>query len=75
MARLMTEDQSIGASRPVGPIKGAVLNRLRDVFRFKLGDAIEVGDGARNFQDAIVSPGAETLLRHGSFEKALTVGR
>jgi hypothetical protein len=34
----------------------------------------EVGDGAGDFQDAVVGAGAEALLGHGAFEQAFAIG-
>lgn len=45
--------------RPVGPIQCPVLDRLRDVLGLKLGNAVEVRNGARDFQDAVVGSGAQ----------------
>ena len=36
--------------------------------------AFEVGDGAGDFEDAIVGARGETLLLHGTLEKALGIG-
>ncbi len=37
------------------------------------GGGFEVGDGAGNFQDAIVGAGGQPLLGHGPFQEALAV--
>src|ERR1700730_16573831 len=61
-------------SRPERAVQRSVLNRLRDVFRLKLRNSVEVRNRARNFQNPVMGAGAESLLRHGAFEQALTIG-
>src|ERR1700730_261235 len=61
-------------SRPKRAVQRSVLNRLRDVFRLKPRNSVEVRNRARDFQDAVMGAGAESLLRHGAFEQALTIG-
>ena len=45
-----------------------------DVFGFDGGGVFDVGDGAGDFEDAVVGAGAEALLGHGAFEQAFAVG-
>ena len=45
-----------------------------DVFGLDRVGAFEVGDGAGDFQDAVVGAGAEALLGHGAFEQAFAIG-
>src|SRR6202158_1858200 len=61
-------------SRPKRAVQRSVLNRLRDVFRLKLRNSVEVRNRARNFQDSVMGASAEPLLRHGAFEQTLTIG-
>src|SRR5262249_4084398 len=61
-------------SCPVSPIQRPVLDRLSDVLAFDLLGCVKVGDGAGQFQDAIMGAGAETLLLHGALQHALAVG-
>jgi hypothetical protein len=46
---------------PVGSVEGAVLDGFGDVFGFDGWRFFDVGDGARDFQDAVVSAGTESL--------------
>ena len=61
-------------SRPVSPIEGAILDGFSNVFGSDLRSAFEIGDGAGDFQNAIVRAGAEPLLRHRALEQPLAVG-
>ncbi len=55
---------------PEVSIEGAVL----DCFAYVVGEDVfgfgEVGDGAGDFEDAVVGPGAEVELGHGHFHHA-----
>src|ERR1039458_7817120 len=62
------------ASRPKRAVQRPVLNRLGNMFRFKLRNTLQVGNRAGDFQDAVMGAGAEPLLSHGAFEQALTIG-
>src|SRR5258708_37023936 len=61
---------------PVIPVQTAILDCLGQVFR---GDAsrafdvavVEVGYGARHFEDAVVGASAQAHAAHGHFEGAL----
>src|SRR5690348_415772 len=64
----------LSALCPVGTVAGAVLDGFGEVFGFDGGGAVDVGDGAGDFQDAIVGAGAQALLRDGAFEEAFAVG-
>ena len=44
---------------PKRPVEGAILDRFADVLGCDIGLAVEIGDRARDFQDPIVSAGAE----------------
>ena len=59
---------------PVGSVEGAVLNGFGDMFGFDLRGRFDIGDSAGDFQDPVVSAGAESLLRHSALQQALTVG-
>ncbi len=52
-------------SRPERAVQSSVLNGLRDMFGFELRHAVEIGNRASDFQDAVMSSGAESLLGHG----------
>src|SRR5260370_27339505 len=60
--------------RPVGAIQGAVLDGFGDVLGFDGRSFFDVGDGAGDFEDAVVGAGAESLLGHGALEQAFAVG-
>ena len=45
-----------------------------DVFGVEVRGVFDVGDGAGDFEDAVVGAGAESLLGHGAFEQAFAVG-
>ena len=62
-------------SRPKCPVQRPVLNSFGDVLRFNLRRTLEVGNRARDFQDAVVGAGGETLLVHGAFEQPFAIGR
>src|SRR5215470_3634604 len=62
------------SSRPVRPIQRPVLDGFRDVFALKVGIPFQIGNGAGDFQDAVVGAGAQALLLHGSLQQALAVG-
>jgi hypothetical protein len=61
-------------SGPVAAVEGAVLDGFGDVGNGDGGSGFEVGDGAGDFEDAVVGAGAEALLLHGALEQALGVG-
>jgi len=56
---------------PQIPIQGTVLDGLHHVRGLDGGASSEVGDGARDFQDAVVGAGAELEIRHGVAEELL----
>src|SRR5271167_931645 len=62
-----------GTSRPKRPVQRSMLNRLGNEFRFELRSGIEVGNRARDFQNAVMGAGAESLRSHGAFEQALAI--
>ena len=45
-------------SRPIIPIQTPILHRLRQVFGADYLGMIEIGDGARDFQNTVVGAGA-----------------
>ena len=63
-----------GVLRPVSAVQGPVLNGFGDMLGFDLRRLFDVSNRARDFQDSVMSAGAESLLSHGAFEQALTVG-
>ena len=68
-------DLELKFSCPVCSIQTAVLDGFGDMFRLEVGDVFQIGYGSRDLEYAVVSAGAEALLRHGSLNKTLTVGR
>ena len=50
---------------PKCAIEAAILNRFADVFTGDVLEGCEIGDSARDFENAIVGPGTEIQLRHG----------
>lgn len=48
------------SNKALAAIKSAVLDRFRDVIYLDVRFAFKIGDGAGNFQDAIVGPGGQT---------------
>lgn len=55
-------------SSPVSAVEGAVLDGFAEVFGSQGWGAFEVGDGARDFQDAIVGASGEAEALDGRFE-------
>ena len=49
---------------PVSAVERAVLDGFGDVFGFDVGGVFDIGDGAGDFQDAVVGAGAKSLLSH-----------
>src|ERR1039458_9128097 len=62
-------------SGPIAAVEGAVLDGFGDVADGDVLCSGQVGDGARNLEDAVVGAGGEALLLHGALEQALGVGR
>lgn len=60
--------------RPVAAVERAVLDGLGQVRDGEMVGAFQVGDGARDFEDAVVGAGGESLLLHGALEKLLGGG-
>ena len=50
------------------------MNGFGDVFGRDLGSVFEVGDGAGDFEDAVVGAGAKGLLGHSAFKQTFAVG-
>ena len=74
MQRSTSGQNSLWKSSPVTAIQSAVLDGLGQVGYGELLDAFEIGDGASDFEDAVVRAGGETLLLHGSLEETFGVG-
>jgi hypothetical protein len=62
-------------SRPVVAVEGAVLDGFRDVGGADGFGTVEVGDGTRNLQDAVVGARRESQARHGAFEQPVAIRR
>src|ERR1035437_3796938 len=58
-------------SGPVVAVEAAVLNGFGEVLGGHGGGVIEVGHGARDFEDAVVGAGGEAHAADGHFEGAL----
>ena len=56
---------------PERSIKGAILDRFAHVLGCDRFGALEVGDRARDFQDAIVGAGAQIEFRHRDADQFL----
>ena len=52
---------------------GAVLQRFREVVGLDDLGAVEVGDGAGEFEVAVEGAGAELKLAHGGFDQRLAI--
>ena len=50
-------------------VEAPILNRFEQVVAFDFVDAGEIGDGAGDFQDAIVGAGGERELLHGLLQE------
>jgi hypothetical protein len=50
------------------------LNGFAQMFGFDVGRGGEIGDGAGNFQDAVVGAGGKAEARDGGFEELFAVG-
>ena len=61
----------IAPSTPVVPVQAAVLHGFGDVFGFDAIQAAEVGDGAGDFEDAVVRARRQAHAAHGHLERAL----
>ncbi len=61
-------------SGPVAAVEGPVLDGFGEVGDGEVLGAFEIGDGAGDFEDAIVGAGGEALLLHGALEQPLGVG-
>src|SRR5438876_4863844 len=68
-------DSSQKMLRPVAAVERPVLDGFGDVRGADGLGALEVGDGARDFQNAVVGAGAQTQAGHGVFEQAFALGR
>jgi hypothetical protein len=63
-----------GGSGPVAAIQGPVLDGFGEVWNGQVVCSVQVGYGASDLQDAIVSARSESLLLHCALEKAFGVG-
>ncbi len=61
-------------SGPIGAIERPVLDGFSEVGDGEGRRAFQVGNGAGDFEDAIVGAGGEALLLHGALEETLRVG-
>src|SRR5207249_12303807 len=68
-------DSSQKMLRPVAAVEGPVLDGFGDVRGADGLGALDVGNGARDFQNAVVGAGAQTQAGHGVFEQAFALGR
>jgi len=72
----ITDEKRVQESlSPVGTIEGAVLNGFAEMFGFDGIRGVEIGDGARDFKDAVVSTSGKAEAGDGVFQKFFTVGR
>src|SRR5690348_362298 len=62
-------------SRPVIAVERAVLDCFRNMHGTDGFSAVEVGDGAGDFQDAIVGARGKPQASHGALEQAVAIGR
>src|SRR5205823_1088456 len=67
-------DSSQKMLRPVAAVERPVLDGFGDVRGADGLGALEVGDGTRDFQNAVVGAGAQTQAGHGVFEQAFALG-
>ena len=61
-------------SSPIASVQRAVLNGLSEVGDSEPISTLQVCDRSRNLKDAIVGARGETLLLHGTLQKAFGVG-
>src|SRR5438552_15008582 len=59
---------------PVGTVKRAVLDSFAEMFGFDGIRGVEIGDGAGDFEDAVVGASGEAEASDGVFQKFFTVG-
>ncbi len=62
-------------SGPVGTVEGPVLDGFAEMFGFNGVGGVEVGDGASDFEDAVVSASGKAEAGDGVFEKFFAVVR
>src|SRR5258707_1267375 len=62
------------ASRPVSPIKRAIMNSFRDMSGLDFLRIFEIGNSAADFQDSIVGASRQPQTRHSPFEHGLAFG-
>ena len=63
--------RSLDRLHPERPIERPILNRFAHMLRRDLSLAIEISDSARNFQDPIISAGAQIQFVHGYANQVL----
>src|SRR5215468_12040305 len=56
---------------PLRPVKGAVLNRFREVFSRNRLCPSQVCNGPRHFANAVVRPRTQPIVPHGLLQQAL----
>src|ERR1035438_6866274 len=61
-------------SSPIAAVQSAVLNGLGQVSHGQMLGALQIRDGPRNFEDAVVGAGGQALLLHGPLQQALGIG-
>src|ERR1700730_9730277 len=59
---------------PVGAVQGAVLDGFAEVAGLDIFVGVEVGDGAGDFEDAVVGAGGKTEAGDGVLEQFFAVG-
>ena len=57
---------------PVVPIKTPIINGLSQMPRLDVFAVVEVGDGARDFKDAVVGARRQPQTVHGVFQQGTT---
>ncbi len=55
--------------RPVGPVERAILDGLAEMARFKVLGSVQIGDGTRDFQDAIMSARGKAQAANRVFQQ------
>jgi len=61
-------------STPVTAIERSVLNGFGEVRHGQMFGAFKIGNGASDFEDAIVGAGCKSLLLHGTLKQPFRVG-
>lgn len=61
-------------SRPQTSIQGPVIHRFEQLITGDFSQACQIGQGARDFEDAVVGPGAVVEVTHGVLKDAGAFG-